>query len=96
MGLSGIMIEDQVVFRSFEFREKLSFETFAVQVSPKRCGHTKGKQVVSREEAYQRIKAAVAARDEGADIVILARTDSRAILGLDEAIERCRMFRELG
>ena len=66
------------------------------QVAPKRCGHTKGKQVVDRDEACRRIKAAVQARDAGADIVILARTDARALLGLDEAIERCRLFRELG
>jgi 2-methylisocitrate lyase-like PEP mutase family enzyme len=52
--------------------------------------------VVDREEAYNRIKAAVDARNEGADIVILARTDARATLGLDEAIERCKMFRKLG
>jgi 2-methylisocitrate lyase-like PEP mutase family enzyme len=52
--------------------------------------------VVDRAEAAARIKAAVDARNEGADIVILARTDSRAILGLDEAIERCKMFMELG
>lgn len=41
-------------------------------------------------------QAAVDARNEGADIVILARTDSRALLGIDEAIERCKMFREIG
>lgn len=81
-GLAGIMIEDQV--------------------APKRCGHTKGKQVVSREEAGARIRAAVEAREalrggnDGRDIVILARTDARATLGLEEAIERCRLFMELG
>ena len=66
------------------------------QVLPKRCGHTEGKEVVGREEAYRRVRAAVDARNEGQDIVILARTDARATLGLDEAIERCRVFRELG
>ena len=55
-----------------------------------------GKQVVSREEAYSRVAAAVQARDEGEDIVILARTDARGVLGLDEAIERCKTFRKLG
>ena len=44
------------------------------QLSPKRCGHTDGKQVVSRVEAVNRIKAAVHARDSGSDIVILARS----------------------
>jgi 2-methylisocitrate lyase-like PEP mutase family enzyme len=66
------------------------------QVTPKRCGHTRGKSVVGRQEAYNRIRAAVDARAENQDIVILARTDARATDGLDEAIERCRMFRELG
>ena len=63
---------------------------------PKRCGHTAGKAVVEREEALRRIKAAVDAREEGADILIMARTDARATLGLEEAIERCRAFVDAG
>jgi len=66
------------------------------QVSPKRCGHTDGKSVVGRDEAVTRIRAAVDARDAGADILIMARTDARACVDLDEAIERCRAFRTLG
>ncbi|TMW55200.1 hypothetical protein Poli38472_013091 [Pythium oligandrum] len=67
------------------------------QVSPKRCGHTQGKDVVSREEAFARIQAAVDARREGNfDIVIMARTDSRATHSLDEAIARCQEFERLG
>ncbi|MCA1243475.1 isocitrate lyase/PEP mutase family protein [Stappia stellulata] len=66
------------------------------QVAPKRCGHTKGKLVVSREEAVDRIKAAVDAREEGSDILILARTDARHGHGLDEALERARAFKEAG
>jgi 2-methylisocitrate lyase-like PEP mutase family enzyme len=66
------------------------------QVAPKRCGHTEGKSVVSRAEALMRIRAAVDARDAGADILIMARTDARACVSLDEAIVRCRGFRELG
>jgi 2-methylisocitrate lyase-like PEP mutase family enzyme len=66
------------------------------QLAPKRCGHTRGKEVVPRDEALARIRAAVDARDEGADVLILARTDARAALGLDEALERCRGFAELG
>src|ERR1051325_4955824 len=66
------------------------------QVAPKRCGHTEGKEVVSREEALARIVAAVDARDEGADIVIVARTDARATHGFDEAVARARAFAELG
>jgi 2-methylisocitrate lyase-like PEP mutase family enzyme len=66
------------------------------QVSPKRCGHTQGKAVVGRDEAALRIRAAVDAREQGADILVMARTDARATHGLDEAIARCRLFRELG
>jgi len=66
------------------------------QVSPKRCGHTEGKAVVSREEAFERIRAAVDARAEGHDILILARTDARHEHGLEEAIERAQEFRRLG
>ncbi len=66
------------------------------QVMPKRCGHTAGKEVVSRDEALLRIRAAVDARREGADILIMARTDARATHGLDEAINRCKAFVELG
>ncbi len=66
------------------------------QVSPKRCGHTRGKQIVERNEAYKRIRAAVDARNEGSDILILARTDARATFGLDEAIERAQEFKRLG
>ncbi len=66
------------------------------QMAPKRCGHTRGKQVVERAEAEARIEAAVDARDEGADILILARTDARAVHGLDEALARARAFEGLG
>jgi 2-methylisocitrate lyase-like PEP mutase family enzyme len=66
------------------------------QVSPKRCGHTPGKQTVSREEAFARIEAAIDARDAGADILIMARTDALATEGLDEAIYRAKTFAEMG
>ncbi|MBO38208.1 MAG: carboxyvinyl-carboxyphosphonate phosphorylmutase [Rhodospirillaceae bacterium] len=66
------------------------------QVAPKRCGHTRGKQVVDREEAVGRIRAAVDAREEGADILIMARTDARATNGFDEAMWRIKAFAELG
>jgi 2-methylisocitrate lyase-like PEP mutase family enzyme len=66
------------------------------QVAPKRCGHTAGKAVVERDEAVERIRAATDARAEGSDILILARTDARHDHGLDEAIERARLFHELG
>lgn len=66
------------------------------QLSPKRCGHTKGKQIVDFDEACLRIQAAVDARDEGADILIMARTDARAIGGMDEAMQRMKAFHEIG
>lgn len=66
------------------------------QVAPKRCGHTRGKQVVDRDEALSRIRAAVDARDEGADILIMARTDARAPEGFDEAMWRMQAFADLG
>ena len=66
------------------------------QVAPKRCGHTRGKEVVDRATAFQRIRAAVDAREAGADVLIMARTDARAGHGLDEAIERARAFADLG
>lgn len=66
------------------------------QVAPKRCGHTRGKEVVGRKEAASRIRAAVKVREEGHDILIMARTDARHGHGLAEAIERCRIFADLG
>jgi 2-methylisocitrate lyase-like PEP mutase family enzyme len=66
------------------------------QLAPKRCGHTRGKDVVSRGEALARIRAAVDARDEGAGILILARTDAAAVHGIDDAIDRARAFRDAG
>jgi 2-methylisocitrate lyase-like PEP mutase family enzyme len=66
------------------------------QVAPKRCGHTPGKEVVDREEAVDRIRAAVEVRDEGSDILIMARTDARAARDMEEALVRARAFSELG
>ena len=65
------------------------------QLSPKRCGHTPGKDVVSREEAFDRIRASVDAREEK-DILIMARTDANHTHGIKEAIERAQKFYELG
>ena len=79
-GAAGIMIEDQK--------------------SPKRCGHTQGKDIVDRKTAAGRIKAAIEAREEaktsGRDIVIMARTDARATNGLEEALERMKIFSDMG
>ena len=66
------------------------------QLAPKRCGHTPGKEVVGREEAFDRIKAAVDARENGDDILIMARTDANHSYGLTEALERAQKFHDLG
>jgi 2-methylisocitrate lyase-like PEP mutase family enzyme len=66
------------------------------QLAPKRCGHTEGKQVVERSEALMRLKAAVDARNESSDLVIVARTDARHTHGFEEALVRARAFAELG
>jgi 2-methylisocitrate lyase-like PEP mutase family enzyme len=66
------------------------------QLAPKRCGHTGVKEVVGRPAALARIRAAVDARDAGAGCLILARTDARSALGLDEAIWRMQAFADLG
>jgi len=66
------------------------------QRAPKRCGHTRGKEVVDRGEAVTRIRAAVDAREEGAQILVMARTDARATNGLDEALWRARAFEDAG
>jgi 2-methylisocitrate lyase-like PEP mutase family enzyme len=65
------------------------------QVSPKRCGHLDGKEVVSREAFVSRIRAAVEARRSDA-FMIIARTDARAVLGLDEAVWRANAALEAG
>ncbi|PPR91497.1 hypothetical protein GOBAR_AA29185 [Gossypium barbadense] len=63
----------------------------------KSCGHTQGRKVVSGEETVIRIKAAVDARKEsGSDIVIVARTDSRQALPLEESLWRLRAFADAG
>ena len=65
------------------------------QVAPKRCGHFSGKEVVPLDEAVSKIKAAVDARRD-AGLMIVARTDAAATLGLDAAIERAERFAEAG
>ncbi len=65
------------------------------QVNPKRCGHLDGKAVVDSETALKRIRAAVDARRD-ADLLILARTDIRAVGGLSAAIERAKLLVDAG
>ncbi|HUH55275.1 MAG TPA: methylisocitrate lyase, partial [Rhodanobacter sp.] len=65
------------------------------QVGQKRCGHRPGKEVVSREEMVDRVKAAVDARTEPG-FVIMARTDAAAVEGIDAAIDRACAYVEAG
>ena len=65
------------------------------QVIPKRCGHFEGKEVISREDMIMKIKAAVDARTDP-DLIFIARTDAREVLGLDEAISRANDYVEAG
>jgi len=66
------------------------------QVFPKKCGHFEGKEVVPAELMLQRIEAALDARAHEDGILIIARTDARAPIGLDEALRRARLYGEAG
>lgn len=80
-------------------REYLSAGVSAIhiedQVLPKRCGHTKGKSVIPVQEFVQKIRAAVEARGDS-DLLIIARTDARAVYGLEDAIARSKTYVEAG
>ena len=65
------------------------------QTFPKRCGHFEGKDVISKAEMVQKIKAAVDTRTDD-NMMILARTDSRAVEGLEAALDRARAYQEAG
>jgi 2,3-dimethylmalate lyase len=65
------------------------------QVMPKKCGHMEGKQVIGAAEMAAKVSAAVSARRSD-DFLIIARTDARAVEGLDAALERARRYREAG
>jgi 2-methylisocitrate lyase-like PEP mutase family enzyme len=65
------------------------------QITPKRCGHLDGKEVISLSEMTQKLQAALAARSDP-DFCIIARTDARGVNGFDDAIERGQAFAKLG
>lgn len=65
------------------------------QILPKRCGHLNGKKIVEREEMSRKIKVAVDTR-KNPDFMIIARTDARAVNGIDDAIERANLYVESG
>jgi 2-methylisocitrate lyase-like PEP mutase family enzyme len=65
------------------------------QVAPKKCGHMEGKLVIPAEEMAEKVRAAVEARTQP-EFVIIARTDARAVEGLERSLQRGRMYREAG
>ena len=65
------------------------------QVAPKKCGHMEGKLVIPAEEMAAKVRAAVEARSQP-EFVIIARTDARAVEGLDRALARARMYLDAG
>jgi 2-methylisocitrate lyase-like PEP mutase family enzyme len=65
------------------------------QLAPKKCGHMEGKQVISPDEMAAKVRAAADARNSP-DFLLIARTDARAVEGLDAAIARARLYREAG
>jgi 2-methylisocitrate lyase-like PEP mutase family enzyme len=85
------------VIRTVREYEKTGVAGFHLedQVSPKKCGHYEGKEVIPCAEMVGKIKAAVDARRD-ADLVIIARSDARAIEGLDAAIDRVNAYLEAG
>lgn len=68
---------------------------FEDQVVPKRCGHMQGKEIIPAAEHVQKIKAACHAKQSN-DLLIVARTDARGVLGLCEAIERGKLYLDAG
>ena len=62
---------------------------------PKRCGHMQGKEVIQKDEYAEKLQAALDARSNK-DFIIVARTDARAIEGLDKAIERGLYYKKIG
>lgn len=85
------------VIRTVQDLERLGVAALHIedQVNPKRCGHYEDKEVVSLGEMAGKVRAAVAARTDP-DLVIIARTDARAVLGLDAALTRAKAFANAG
>jgi 2-methylisocitrate lyase-like PEP mutase family enzyme len=64
------------------------------QLAPKKCGHMEGKQLVPAEDMVAKVRAAAAARRS--DLLLIARTDARAVEGLEPALRRARQYRDAG
>jgi 2-methylisocitrate lyase-like PEP mutase family enzyme len=85
------------VTRTVEVYEEMGVAgiVFEDQTNPKRCGHMAGKSVVSVAQAKRKLEAALAAR-KNPDLFIIARTDARAVHGLDDALKRGEEFLKTG
>jgi 2-methylisocitrate lyase-like PEP mutase family enzyme len=85
------------VMRTVEEYEKAGVAAiqFEDQVTPKRCGHMEGKEVIPKEEMIAKIKAAISARKDF-DFLIIARTDARAVNGFEDALERALAYDKAG
>lgn len=92
-GFGGIPQVKRTV-RTFE-----GLNAAAIQIEdqewPKRCGHLPGKRVIPARDFVKKIEAAASARKSG-EFLIIARTDARAVEGMDGAIARARMYRDAG
>ncbi len=79
------------VYRTVKLLEEAGASAIQIedQVSPKRCGHLNGKEVVPRDNMVEKIRAAEAARDNA---LIIARTDARAVNGMDDALARAKTY----
>lgn len=85
------------VFRTIREFERLGIAALHLedQVSPKKCGHYEGKELISADEMVGKLRAAQDARVDS-DLVLIARTDARAVEGLGEAIDRGNRYAQAG
>jgi methylisocitrate lyase len=85
------------VIRTVELYEQTGVAAIQLedQVTPKRCGHMEGKEVIPKEEMVAKIKAAVHARKDP-DFMIIARTDARAVHDFNDAIDRAIAYEKAG
>ena len=86
-----------MVIRTVQIFEKAGVAALMIedQEEPTRCGHTSGKRVVTPEEMAAKIKAAIETRKDP-DFMIMARGDSIAVNGIDDAIARGKLYRKAG
>jgi len=92
-GYGGVLAVERTV-RAYEAAGAAALH-IEDQVSPKRCGHLAGKAIVPLAEMVAKVRAAVAARRDP-DLLIIARTDARAVTGFDDALARGRAYGEAG